>query len=80
MTEEQSALHLEETWEYEEEEADYAEDYDEGDEEHDDKDDSIEVGDEIALVNHRVLPCSLNVSQPLLTGLTHWPASSLPST
>ncbi|KAF9950214.1 hypothetical protein BGZ72_008083 [Mortierella alpina] len=54
MTEEQSALHHEETWEYEDEEADNAEDYDEGDEEYDDKDDSIEVGDEIALTHEEI--------------------------
>ncbi|KAF9964332.1 hypothetical protein BGZ70_006613 [Mortierella alpina] len=52
MTEEQSALHHEENWEYGEEEEEDAEDYDEGDEEYDGQDDSIEVGDEIALVYH----------------------------
>ncbi|KAF9988622.1 hypothetical protein BGZ75_009046 [Mortierella antarctica] len=54
MTEEQSALHHEEHWEYDEEEQDNPDECEEGDEEYDGNDDSIEVGDEIALTHEEI--------------------------
>ncbi|KAF9275742.1 hypothetical protein BGZ68_010566 [Mortierella alpina] len=53
MTEEQPALHHDESWEYEEEDPN-AEEYDENDEEYDGNNDTIEVGDEIALTHEEI--------------------------